>query len=407
MRLVMTLKVRDEADILEDNLRYHRALGVDFFVVTDNGSVDGTSEILERYVEAGLAHVIRIETSNLRDNEEDWTTRMARLAATEFEADWVFHDDADEFWWPIEGTLKEAFEAIPEQYGSVVAPRAEFVARPDASGSWFERMIYREALGSLQPKAAHRGDPDAVVISQTHEVASAGPDGDLWHALRPPGRMVHRGTRARREEDEEDSDRPQIRLIWAPTHPIRIFHFPLRSFDQFRKRTEIFLRHGGWRDTGRFRRLRYAYERGRLDELYAELVWDDSRIDEALGDGELVRDDRFANLLPRCADPLSGAQPGSVRIVPRPGDLERERAEVTYDAMRLMSRTQRFTMLQLDRSRDRLDELRTNLREVRGKLNRTLGRRLLKRARAVRKQRKAEAQATGESAEAPAGGDRG
>jgi hypothetical protein len=43
MRLVMTLKVRDEADILDDNLRYHRALGVDFFVVTDNGSVDGTS----------------------------------------------------------------------------------------------------------------------------------------------------------------------------------------------------------------------------------------------------------------------------------------------------------------------------------------------------------------------------
>src|SRR2546423_10475194 len=109
MRLVMTLKVRDEADVLEDNLRSHRALGVDFFVVTDNGSVDGTSEILERYEQAGLAHVIRIETGTLRDNEEDWTTRMARLAATEFEADWGFHDDADELWWAVHGTPDEGF----------------------------------------------------------------------------------------------------------------------------------------------------------------------------------------------------------------------------------------------------------------------------------------------------------
>jgi hypothetical protein len=385
MRLVMTLKVRDEADILEDNLRYHRALGVDFFVVTDNGSVDGTSEILERYEKAGLAHVLRIETSNLRDNEEDWTTRMARIAATEFEADWVFHDDADELWWPVQGNLKEAFEAIPERYGSVVAPRGEFVARPDAPGAWFDRMVYREALGSLQPKAAHRGDPDAVVINQTHEVASAGPAPDLWHAMRPPGRMVHRGTRATSEEAEEESDRPEIRLVWAPTHPVRIFHFPLRSFEQFRRRTEIFLRHGGWRDTGRFRRLRYAYEQDRLEEVYAELVWDDSRIEEGLGDGELVRDDRFAKLLPRCPDPLSGEPAGSVRVEADAADLAREADEVEYDAMRLMSRTQRFTMLQLDRSRARMDELRNTLDETRGKLNRTLGRRLLKLRRLARR----------------------
>jgi len=390
MRLVMTLKVRDEADILEDNLRYHRALGVDFFVVTDNGSVDGTSEILERYVNAGLAHVLRVETGTLRNDEEHWTTRMARLAATEFEADWVFHDDADELWWPVQGTLKQAFEAIPEQYGSVVAPRGEYVARPDAPGPWFERMVYREALGSLQPKAAHRADPDAVVISQTHEVVSAGPDRDLWHAMRPPGRMLHRGTRATSDEQEENGDRPEVRLVWAPTHPLRIFHFPLRSFEQFRKRTEIFLRHGGWRDTGRFRRLRYAYEQGRLEELYAELVWDDSRIEEGLGDAELVRDDRFAKLLPQCPDPFSGAPAGSVRVAPSAEDLEREQAEVDYDAMRLMSRTQRFTMLQLDRSRSRLDELRTTLDEVRGKLNRTLGRRLLKLTRRLRQRKRTD-----------------
>jgi hypothetical protein len=385
MRLVMTLKVRDEADIIEDNLRFHRAMGVDFFVVTDNGSVDGTAEILHRYVSAGLAHVIQEPTSGLRSNEMDWTTRMARLAASEYGADWVFNNDADEFWWPITGTIKAALESIPEEYGGVVSPRAEFVARPDGPGSFAERLVVREARSNLQPKVAHRGDPDVVVLSNTHEVASAG-GGDLFEALRPPGRVVHRGVRG--AEDEEEGDVPgieEMRLVWAPVHPLRIFHFPLRSYEQFKKRTEIFLRHGGFRDTGRFRRLRVAYEEGRLDEIYAALVWDDAAVQEGVEEGRLVRDDRLARILPRCPDPLEGGPSGSVPVQLDETELTREQAEVNLDTLRLMARTQRFHMVQLERSRQRIDELHDQNKELRSKLGRTLGRRLLKLTRRRRR----------------------
>ena len=376
MRLVMTLKVRDEEDVIDDNLRFHRALGIDFFVVMDNGSVDRTPEILARYVDAGLAHVLRDETGDLRALGAEWYTRMGRMAATEFGADWVIHNDADEFWWPVTGTIKEALEAIPEPFGAVVAPRAEFVGRSGGPGSFAERLVFREARSSLQPKVAHRADPDVVVLHRgAHDVAAAR-GGDLWHALRPPGRAVHRSVRGVGEAAEED-----IRLVWAPSWPLRIFHFPVRSFEQFQRRTEISLRHGGFRDSGRFKRLRRYYEQGRLEELYAELIWDDSAIADGLAQGKLVRDERLARLLPACPDPFRGAPPGSVRIELSGAELERERAEVELDAMRLMTRTQRFEMLLIDNARQKIDELHAKNDQLRLKLSRTLGRRLLKRIR--------------------------
>ena len=54
----MAFKIRDEGDMLEHNLRFHHALGVDHFIVTDNGSTDETVDILARYAEAGLMTVI-------------------------------------------------------------------------------------------------------------------------------------------------------------------------------------------------------------------------------------------------------------------------------------------------------------------------------------------------------------
>ena len=300
------------------------------------------------------------------------------------------------------GTLKDALAPIPEPFGAVVAPRTEFVGRPDGPGSFAERLVVREARSSLQPKVAHRADPDVVVLHRgAHDVASSR-SGDLWRSLRPPGRAVHRSVRVEVESDGGDED---IRLVWAPVWPLRIFHFPVRSFEQFRRRTEISLQHGGFRDSGRFRRLRRHYEDDRLDELYSELTWGDEQIADGLRDGTLVRDDRIAELLPRCPDPFTG-QPGGVRVEVAESDLERERAEVELDAMRLVTRTQRFSMLRLDQARERLDELHAKNDHLRLKLNRTLGRRLLKAVRRLRSRRRADegelAEPDADSFEAPA-----
>ena len=98
LKIVMTLLVRDEEDIIGENLEFHRAQGIDHFIVTDNRSVDRTTDILQRYVSQGILTYIW----EGRDNYDQavWVTRMARVAATEFDADWVINSDADEFWMP-------------------------------------------------------------------------------------------------------------------------------------------------------------------------------------------------------------------------------------------------------------------------------------------------------------------
>jgi hypothetical protein len=90
--------VRDEADIIDLQLAFHLAAGVDFFIVTDHESRDGTTDVLESYARRDLLHLIPVSSPVKRQSE--WVTRMARLAASEFGADWVINSDADEFWWP-------------------------------------------------------------------------------------------------------------------------------------------------------------------------------------------------------------------------------------------------------------------------------------------------------------------
>src|SRR5262245_51551113 len=106
----MTLLVRDEQDILRANIEYHLAQGVDSFIVTDNRSVDATARILKDYEARGKLRYIFEASDDY--NQYAWVTRMARLAYSDLGADWVINSDADEFWWPKHGTLRDTFAGV-------------------------------------------------------------------------------------------------------------------------------------------------------------------------------------------------------------------------------------------------------------------------------------------------------
>ena len=141
MRVVMTLLVRDEEDILERMLQYHFALGVAFVIATDHRSVDSTPEILAAFEQEGRLRVLRETSQEVRQAE--WVTEMARLAATEHGADWVINADADEFWWPRYASLHETLQAVPPRFGVLRGLWRHFVPRPAPPDDFAERMTVR------------------------------------------------------------------------------------------------------------------------------------------------------------------------------------------------------------------------------------------------------------------------
>ena len=102
---------------------------------------------------------------------------MARLAATEFGADWVLNADADEFWWPRGGSLKEVLTTVPERYGVIRGCWRHFLPRADDGGFFAERMTVRlgrpafpgakETIFHAHQKVAHRADPEVTIEAET------------------------------------------------------------------------------------------------------------------------------------------------------------------------------------------------------------------------------------------------
>jgi len=273
VKLVLTVLARDEADVIDAQIAFHLNAGVDFVIATDNASQDGTTDILESYARDGHLHVIHEPAEGLRQGE--WVTRMARLAATEFGADWVINSDADEFWWPRGPSLKDIFAAVPRRYGIVQAFWRSFVPRPDDDRSFAERMTVRlsqqapinDPTSFYRPvvKVAHRADPQVVVGRGNHSLV-----GSRFLPLR----------------------------TWFP---VEVLHFPLRSRAQWTRKVELqgeaFTKHIERAGTGYHLKGYDALRSGQIEQQHQALVVDDDAVERGLADGTLAVDTRLRDAL--------------------------------------------------------------------------------------------------------------
>jgi len=271
MKLVMTLLARNEEDVIEENLLYHLNRGVDFVVATDNASDDSTRDILAEYERQGVLHLIDEPTHSY--DQGRWVTRMARLAATDFGADWIINNDADEFFWPNGGDLREVLEEIPAQFGVLTVPRTNFLPRPESEegGSFVDRMMVRErhsfnATGEkpLVPKAVHRAHPEVSIENGGHRLTA-------------PGLEPLNG--------------------W---YPMETFHFPVRTYAQWEMKIRISYEARSSANLNVYSGLRAGVallESGRLHDAYDDLALDDEQVEAGVREGRLVVDRRLQRFL--------------------------------------------------------------------------------------------------------------
>ena len=198
---------------------------------------------------------------------------MARIAATELEADWVIHSDADEFWWTREPSFAEALATVPDDVGIFEEDRHDFLPRPESEGPAFDRMTFRDErrlnpLGKpLPPNVVHRAHPEAVVAQGNHDVSAPGLERSSNHK------------------------------------PFTVLHFPLRTLDQFTHKIRI----GGRAyernielhpSIGDVRRHLYSlHKKGRLAPFWDQQILDPPKLVKRVESGSIKRDVRLRDYL--------------------------------------------------------------------------------------------------------------
>lgn len=273
--LALTLMVRDEIDIVGAMLDHHIAQGVDTIIVTDNGSRDGTAELLAAYEARG--QIVLHHDPVHRKQQSELVTAMAREAASRFKADWVINADADEFWVTRAPglTLRAAFEHIPTSVGAFNVPVYDMIGAPAAEGTGLQRLTYRDQ----RPDDTLRGV--GLHAHSTHDVA-------------------HRGS----TEVEVAQGNHFVNIAQSeqvpPGFEIEVLHFPWRSWRQYSQKVrntgESYdasptltpsPNHHGMRD---YRRLKS----GTLRAHYVARHPTSAELEAGLAAGEFVPDTRIA-----------------------------------------------------------------------------------------------------------------
>ena len=290
MKLVMTLLLRDEADIVAQNLDFHLEQGVDHVVAVDNGSIDGTREILEDYRSRGLVSIV--DELGRGFDQDLWMTRAAQVARDAHGADWILHNDADEFWMSPTGDLKAELAETPANVLHCPRWHMIFGWDGDCAGPWHERCRYRvaRAVPAQPPDDIHADDLPVPYFYM-----------DL------PPKILTRAEGLVSVTQGNHAATFEGRVVTAPSD-ITIYHYPVRTAAQLQRKIQA-----GGAAYGRNRRLphRVGWHWRRwyrmLEQKGIGAVLDDALPDRArlladLAAGTVVEDRAMLDWLARAGD---------------------------------------------------------------------------------------------------------
>jgi hypothetical protein len=197
MTVVGITMVRDEDDVIESTLR-HMATQVDYMLVANNRSVDGTEETILALIDEGLP-IAFTQDDEVGYMQSEKMTRLAHLANDWIGADWIVPFDADEIWYSPWETVGFMLTHQDDGVDIVKANLFDHVCTalddPDELDP-VERIRWRRDYCAPLPKVACRYSSNLVIGMGNHEA---------WNDQR----KVHVGTQK-----------------------LAIRHFPYRSVEQ-------------------------------------------------------------------------------------------------------------------------------------------------------------------------------
>lgn len=264
-RLIMTLLVKNEESMLEENLRFHKAMGVDGFIITDNNSTDHTPEIIRKYQQMGWVKEV-IEETATNYEQKAWVDRMIWKAKTRYGADWIINADADELWYAPSGNLKKELACT---HANVLRCNMRSLYPEDGKPFW----QWCKAVNYV-PDQEHYGlSPYSIFERQNKKVIHRAA-GYLQISM-----GNHKVTMFPQRSAESD---------------IRVYHYNIRGKQQFLEKMinggKQLEQHQGKHGGRHWRYFYKLYKEGKLEEEYNRVIGIHA-FDRLLADGYIYEDD--------------------------------------------------------------------------------------------------------------------
>lgn len=95
MKIVANIAVRDEVELISENIDYHLSVGFAAIVIANICSNDGTTKKLEAYQDNPQVHIINID--NQDNTVSNWKEALLSASKEIYQPDFIASFDADEF----------------------------------------------------------------------------------------------------------------------------------------------------------------------------------------------------------------------------------------------------------------------------------------------------------------------
>jgi hypothetical protein len=261
--------VWDNADLLDDWLEHHRALGIAGVLAMDFGSTDGSVEILTSSRWSSFVDVVEFPGLDVDDSRY-----LVDRARERWDAGWALMIDPDEFLMTATGDLRD-----PALRGAMVA--ADLVTVPR-----FEMTTARSRAAGAADGRPDASDLELRLTAQDQGKVLLDLASDAFPTI-----SSHEGT-----------GRAQVHLTDPRTC---LLHAPVRSFARFAQKVDhaaVTLSHSEDQDDGfawHWRRWVRIREDGGLPGEYLAQFVDDDELAALLADGTYAQDARLAGAIRR------------------------------------------------------------------------------------------------------------